>query len=78
MKTGEVCRLLQVTKVTLFKYHKEGKILAHKLPNGYWNWDDESVYSYFNKDVPRVNYAYTRVSSKRKRIIIKELIQEVH
>ena len=49
MKTGDVCRLLQVSKVTLYKYQKEGKISEHKLPNGYWNWDDESVYSYFKK-----------------------------
>lgn len=63
MKTGDVCRLLQVTNVTLYNYQKQGKICGHKLPNGYWNWDEESVYSYFNKDVPRVNYASAHVST---------------
>ncbi len=75
MKTGDVCRLLHVTKVTLYKYKKEGKLLAHKLPNGYWNWDDESVYSYFNKDVPRVNYAYARVSTNKQR---PDLENQIH
>jgi len=31
--------------------------LVHKLPNVYWNWDDESVYSYFNKINADVNAA---------------------
>ncbi|MBN1801931.1 MAG: hypothetical protein JW891_10520 [Candidatus Lokiarchaeota archaeon] len=51
MKIGDACRLLQVTKVSLYKYQKEGKISGHELPNGYWNWDDELIYSYFNKSV---------------------------
>lgn len=75
MKTGEVCRLLQVTKVTLYKYQKEGKISGHKLPNGYWNWDDESVYSYFNKDVPRVSHAHARVSTNKQK---PDLENQIH
>ena len=75
MKTGDACRLLQVTKVTLYKYQKEGKISGYKLPNGYWNWDDESVYSYFNKDVPRLNYAYARVSTNKQKPDLENQIQ---
>ena len=75
MKTGDVCRLLQVTKVTLYKYQKEGKISGYKLPNGYWNWDDESIYSYFNKDGPRMTYAYARVSTNKQK---PDLENQIH
>lgn len=37
MFTGELCRLLQITKVTLYKYQREEKVKGHKLPNGYLN-----------------------------------------
>ena len=74
MKTGDVCRLLQVTKVTLYKYQKEGKISGYTLPNGYWNWDDESVYSYFNKDGPRMTYAYARVSTNKQKPDLEDQI----
>jgi predicted site-specific integrase-resolvase len=75
MNTGDACRLLQVTNVTLYKYQKEGKILGYKLPNGYWNWDDESVYSYFNKDVPRMIYAHARVSTNKQK---PDLENQIH
>ena len=52
MKTGDTCRLLQVTKITLYK---EGKISGNKLPNGYWNWDDESVSKLSCQSPPAVN-----------------------
>ena len=66
MQPGDVCQLLQITKDTVYKYRREGKISRHKLPNGYWNWGDGSVYSYFNKDVPRLVYAYARVSTYKQ------------
>ena len=37
MFTREVCRLLKITKDTLYKYQREGKVKGHKLPNGYCN-----------------------------------------
>ena len=67
MQTKAVCRLLQITKDSLYKYQKEGKISEKKLPNGYWNWDEESVYSFFNQGGPRKVYAYARVSTKKQK-----------
>ena len=49
MQSKEVCRLLGITKVTLYKYQKDGKLKGTKLPNGYWNWDKDAVYAYFNQ-----------------------------
>lgn len=75
MYSSEVCRLLQISKVTLYKYQKDGKIKAHKLPNGYWNYDEESVYSFFNQGVPRKIYAYARVSTSKQRPDLENQIQ---
>ena len=37
MFTGKVCRLLQITKLTLNNCQREGKVKGLKLPNGYCN-----------------------------------------
>ena len=75
MYSKEVCRLLQISKPTLYNYHKDGKIKGDKLPNGYWNWDEESVYSFFNKGVPRKVYAYARVSTTKQKPDLENQIQ---
>lgn len=75
MQSKEVCRLLRISKITLYKYQREGKITGEKLPNGYWNWDDESVYAFFNRGVPRKTYAYARVSTKKQK---PDLENQIH
>ena len=62
MQSKEVCHLLGITKVTLNKYQKDGRLKGTKLPNGYWNWDNDSVYADFTQGNPGKIY---------------ELIQEV-
>ncbi|MBN1217017.1 MAG: recombinase family protein [Candidatus Lokiarchaeota archaeon] len=77
MKSSEACKLLQITKPTLYKYKNNGLSKAIRLPNGYWDFDQESIYSFFNKDVPRKTYAYARVSTnKRKKSLIQQLLSQ--
>ena len=66
MKPGDACRLFQVTIVSLYNSQKEGHISGYELPNGFWNWEDESIYCFFKKDIPRVNHANARVSSNTR------------
>ena len=75
MKSSDACKLLQVTKPTLYKYKENGFIKANRLPNGYWDFDEESVYSFFNKDVPRKIYAYARVSTNKQKKDLENQIQ---
>ena len=75
MKSSDACKLLQVTKPTLYKYKENGFIKATRLPNGYWDFDEESVYSFFNKDVPRKIYAYARVSTNKQKKDLENQIQ---
>jgi len=65
MKSSEAYKLLHITKPTLYKYKNNGIIKANRLLNGYWDFDDDSVYSFFNKNVPRKIYAYAKVSTNK-------------
>ena len=73
MKAKEVLKLLGITRVTLMSYVKRGIIKAHKLPNGYYNYDSESVYMFLN-GVHRYNVIYARVSTyKQKNDLIRQV-----
>lgn len=67
MKANEVLNLLRITRPTLTKYVKEGIIKTEKLPNGRYEYDTESVYAFFNKDVKRKTYIYSRVSTPKQK-----------
>lgn len=67
MLSKEVLRLLNVTRPTLTKYVKEGTIKVVTLPNGRYDYDEESVYKFLNKDVKRKTYIYARVSTSNQK-----------
>ena len=58
MKAVEVLKILRIHRNTLSKYVKNGIIKASVLPNGQYDYDDNSVYAFLNKDVPRKKYVY--------------------
>ena len=63
MKAREVLALLGVTQPTLGDYVRRGLIKATILPSGRKDYDEESVYLFLNRGIPRKNYIYGRVSS---------------
>ncbi len=67
MKSKEILELLQITRPTLTKYVKEGIIKTITLPNGRYDYDEESVYKLFNKGVDRKTYVYARVSTTKQK-----------
>lgn len=75
MKTSEVLKVLRVSRPTLYKYRKSGKIQAQRLPNGHWDYDTESVYQFLNKEVPRKVFLYARVSTRKQK---KDLANQIH
>ncbi|MBE6007404.1 MAG: MerR family transcriptional regulator [Sarcina sp.] len=50
MRSGEVLSLLRVSRQTLTRYVKEGKIRTETLPNGRYEYNREDVYAVFNKN----------------------------
>lgn len=66
MKSKEVLSILNVTRVTLMNYVKTGKIKATKMKNGYYDYDDASVFAFIKKD-SRINIIYSRVSTNKQK-----------
>lgn len=74
MKANEVLKLLRITRVTLSKYCKSGKIKYKKLGNGRYDYDENSVYKFLNKDIVRKTVLYARVSTKSQSNDLKNQI----
>ena len=67
MKSNKVLKLLNITRPTLSRYVKE-KIVKYKVqPNGFYDYDEESVYKILNKSIERKNVIYTRVSTQKQK-----------
>lgn len=67
MKAKDVLKLLKISRPTLSKYAQQGLIKVTKPPNGRYDYDDESVYKFLNKDIPRQNVIYARVSTPKQK-----------
>lgn len=75
MKSGEVLSLLQISRQTLARYVKQGILKVTELPNGRYDYDEESVYKIFNKGVARKTYIYARVSTSKQKKDLENQIQ---
>ena len=67
MKSCKVLKLLNITRPTLCRYVKNGTIKCNPLPNGFYDYDEESVYNLLNKNVERKTVIYSRVSTKKQK-----------
>lgn len=75
MKDSEVLQLLKITRPTLTKYVKEGKIKVIVKGNGQYDYDIDSVYRMLNKDIERKTYLYARVSTVKQKKDLENQIQ---
>jgi len=65
MKAKQILDLLGISRSTLSKYVKQGKIKVRVLPSGRYEYDDDSVYSLMGKGSCRKNVIYARSVSKK-------------
>ena len=75
MRSKEVLNVLRITRPTLTKYVKTGVIKAIPKPNGQYEYDEESVYAFLNKDVKRKTYIYARVSASKQKKDLENQIE---
>ena len=75
MKAKQALNILRITRPTLTKYVKNGVIKVEKLPNGRYEYDDESVYSFLNKDISRNTVVYARVSTYKQKKDLQNQIE---
>jgi predicted site-specific integrase-resolvase len=74
MKSKEVLNLLKITRTTLTSYVKTGKIKTVKMENGYYEYDDNSVYKFLGYN-ERFDIAYARVSTYKQK---NDLENQIH
>jgi predicted site-specific integrase-resolvase len=67
MKSKDVLKLLKITRPTLSKYVKNGKLTVKLLPNGFYDYDKKSVYALFDKTLERNSVIYCRVSTNKQK-----------
>ena len=67
MRQGKAIKLLHISIPTLISYRKRGLIEAKQNPlNGYWDYDEESIYKYINNKDKRDVVVYGRVSTSNQ------------
>lgn len=75
MKAKEVLQILKVTRQTLTKYVKEGRVKVTVKGNGQYDYDSDSVYKLLNKDIERKTYIYARVSTAKQKKDLENQVQ---
>lgn len=75
MKAQQVLQTLRITRPTLGKYCKEGKIRYSVLPNGRYDYHEDSVYAFLNKEVPRQTVIYARVSTAKQKTDLQNQVE---
>jgi len=75
MTAKEVLRILQITRPTLTKYVKDGRLKVTVKGNGRYDYDADSVYKMLNKDIERKTYLYARVSTSKQKKDIENQVQ---
>ena len=75
MKAKEVLQILKVTRQTLTKYVKEGRVKVTVKGNGQYDYDSDSVYKLLNKDIERKTYIYARISNAKQKKDLESQVQ---
>lgn len=76
MKSKEVLKLLKVSRVTLSTYVRNGLLKVTLLPNGFYDYHADSVYSFLGKNI-RYNIIYARVSTYKQKSDLKRQINKL-
>ncbi len=67
MKSKEVLKFLNISRPTLTKYVKNGTIKVTVLQNGYYDYDEKSIYAFMKIPMDaRINVIYARVSTQKQ------------
>lgn len=82
MKAKDVLKILGISRPTLHKYAKEGRIkINEKLQSNFYDYDEDSVYSLIGKrkiKSKRKIISYARVSTQNQKEQLKEQNQRLY
>ena len=77
MKSKDVLKILRITRPTLTSYVKNGRIKVKKLPNGFYNYDDDDVFRLANINVEYNSVIYARVSTQKQKNDLTNQIETI-
>jgi len=77
MKAKDVINLLRISRASLTKYVKNKWIEVDILPNGRYNYKEDSVYAFINKNIDRKTYVYARVSTRNQKKDLENQIEHL-
>ena len=75
MKAKEVLKILKITRPTLTHYGKSGKLKVIRLPNGMYDYDEDSVLKCANITTERSSVIYARVSTQKQKKDLQNQIE---
>ena len=67
MKAKEVLKILKITRPTLTSYVKNGRIKTIEQPNGFYDYDEDSVFDCAHIAKDRISVIYARVSTNKQK-----------
>lgn len=76
MKAKDVIKILKISRSTLYNYTRDGIIKATLLDNGYYDYDEDSVFKIIKKDA-RMNIIYGRVSTYKQKNDLEKQIETI-
>jgi hypothetical protein len=77
MKAKEVLKILKICRQTLTNYVKSGKIKVTRIGNGYYDYNESSVYAFLNVIPDRVNIIYARVSTNKQKVDLSNQVSQL-
>lgn len=77
MKANEVLKILKVTRPTLTKYVKDGRLKVTLLSNGFYDYDEDSVLSLAKISTNRKCVVYARVSTQKQKKDLEDQISVI-
>ena len=75
MRSKEVLKILKITRPTLTHYVKSGKLKVIRLPNGMYDYDEDSVLKCANITTERSSVIYARVSTQKQKKDLQNQIE---
>lgn len=81
MRSKEALEILQVHRVTLNRYVREGKIRVSEMSNGRYEYNDDDIYAFIGKRKERHGtkvITYSRVSTQAQKEQLKEQTQRIY
>ena len=77
MKAKEVLKILNISRVTLWKYVRDGKIKVVEKENGQYDYDEKSICELMNCELNKHIAIYARVSTNEQKNDLKTQINEL-